>query len=292
MSNPYLMTTDLIQQFCDHLKAEHKSHSTIIAYAKDLQQLREYTGQKLEDLSFNEISEAIKYMQESHKFTPKTISRKINSYRTFYKYLAAKGLVNSNPAEEVQHPKYTTKPQRFLSPMEYLALREVSRTNSRLYTMIELMLQTGLRIGEVSRLKRSDIVLTGAHPHIFVEEFSTTEARRIPLNSKSVQLLKAFLAANKDIKATAPLFTTREGKAIIIRNIRSSVDRAMLKAGIRNACVNDLRNTFIIAQLQAGVPVEIIADAVGHRSKTTTLKYVELLDEPYRPNGESKLADI
>jgi site-specific recombinase XerD len=66
----------------------------------------------------------------------------------------------------------------------------------------------------------------------------------------------------------------------------------MAKAGIENACVNDLRNTFIVHQLRSGVAIDVVASTVGHRSKTTTQKYLELLDEPYSPNGESKLVDI
>jgi integrase/recombinase XerD len=286
------MSDFLIKQFAEYLTTNKKSKSTVIAYSKDLLQLMEYTKKDLDKVTTEEMHQAISSMQDSGKFTPKTVSRKINSYRTFYKYLNSTGKMNHNPANEVKHPKLNPKQARILSSMEYLALREVSRDNPRLYTMIELMLQTGIRIGELSRIKLKDIDTKRSKGTIYIEEFSTNPARTIELNSKALSLLTQYIPTLGNQPSEYPLFPTREGKSIIIRNIRSSVDRAMNKAGIKNACVNDLRNTFIVAQLKAGVPVDVISDAVGHRSRNTTNKYLELLDEPYKPNGEGKLADL
>jgi integrase/recombinase XerC/integrase/recombinase XerD len=176
--------------------------------------------------------------------------------------------------------------------MEYLALREISRSNKRLHTMIEIILQTGLRIGELARLKTKHLKLAETKGELHIEPYSTIPHRVIPLNGRAHQLLKLYITELDSTPEDHPLFPTREGNHIIIRNIRSSIDRAMAKAGIENACVNDLRNTFIVHQLRSGVAIDVVASTVGHRSKTTTQKYLELLDEPYSPNGESKLVDI
>ncbi len=286
------MSQILIQHFAEHLNKNNKSKSTVIAYSKDLFQLMEYTTKDLDKVTAEEMYAAIVTMQESGKFTPKTVSRKINSYRTFYKYLITQGHITHNPAVKIKHPKLNPKQARVLSPMEYLALREVSRDNQRLYTMIELMLQTGIRIGELSRLTLKDIDVKKSKGTIHIEKFSTNPARTIELAPKGLNLLRQYVQTLGNQGPDYPLFPTREGKHIIIRNIRSSVDRAMNKAGIKNACVNDLRNTFIVAQLKAGVPVDLVSSIVGHRSRNTTNKYLELLDEPYKPNGETKLADL
>lgn len=284
------MSKELISQFADHLRAGGKSHSTVIAYTKDLEQLNASTEKVLTDLDDTDIVAAIGLMQETHGFTPKTVSRKINSFRTFFKYLQGQGHVTHNPAEAVSHPKVNSKAPRVLSAMEYLALREVSRNNTRLYTMIEVLLQTGMRIGELSRLKVKHIDTNVGHVHI--EEFSTISPRRVPLTGKALQSLEIYIPTLEIDHDEHPLFPTRDGKHIIIRNIRSSIDRAMAKAGIEDACVNDLRNTFIVHQLRHGVPVDVIAEVVGHRSKTTTQKYLELLDQTYSPSGDSKLVEL
>lgn len=204
-----------------------------------------------------------------------------------------KGELSHNPADQVEHPKFAAKVPRVLSPVEYLALREVTRDNKRLFAMIETMLQTGIRIGEISRVKIKDLKLDGAKPSLFIEEFSTNPAREVPLTPKLANILSEHAKSLPTrLTAESPLFPTREGRAIIVRNIRSSVDRAMLKAGITNACVNDLRNTFIVAQLQAGVPIDVVAEIVGHRSRVTTNKYLDLLDKPYQPKGDARIVEL
>lgn len=287
------MSLVLISEFTDHLTKSGKSKSTIIAYKKDLHQLLELLNKELHLTNAEELNNAVSDLKQKYEFTAKTVSRKINSYRTFYKFLLSNGQVSTNPAELVEHPKFSPRKQRVLSQMEYLALREVSRSNPRLHAMIELMLQTGIRIGEASRLKVSHVELLESKGSLYVEPFSSVPARRVPLNQKAIITLSTYInSLGKNISAEQPLFSTRDGNHIIIRNIRSSVDRAMLKAEIANACVNDLRNTFIVAQLQAGAPIDYIAEIVGHKSKATTQKYLELLNGKYSPKGDMKVVEL
>ncbi len=286
------MSEILIVEFTEHLKQNNKSSSTIIAYAKDLQQLHSMAGKDLDLLSVAELVTAVDKFKTSKEFTSKTVSRKINSFRTFYKYLHTEGKIALNPAIEITHPKFKPKQVRILSQPEYLALREITRENNRLHAMVELMLQTGIRISELSKLKNSDVHIGGKAPFLHIAAYSTNEAREVPLTSKAVALLKAYTESSKDNSPDRPLFATRDGKQLIIRNIRSVIDRAMAKAGITNACVNDLRNTFIVAQLQAGAPLDLVAHAVGHRSKLTTKKYLDLLDKKYKPNGNTELVEL
>ena len=74
-------------------------------------------------------------------------------------------------------------------------------------------------------------------------------------------------------------FLTKTGKPFLVRNIRSAVNRYFRLADIKNARVNDLRNTFIVQQLQAGIPLTTIAKIVGHRRLSTTEKYLEMVKE-------------
>lgn len=286
------MSQDLLSKFIDNLSTSGKSASTIIAYRKDIQQLYSVIRKPLTEVSSQDLNEAISKLSIDNSFTPKTISRKLNSIRTFFKFLQSTGLISNNPAMEVSHPKLNPTKQRVLKSVEYLAIRETTRGNNRLYTLIELMLQTGIRIGEVSRLTLGDVELAETNPHLNIVAFSTNPAREVPLNQKAITTIKEHIALLPSTAKGSPLFPTRDGKPMIIRNIRSSVDRALLKAGIDDASVNDLRNTFIVAQLKAGVPIDLISRVVGHRSKHTTFKYLELLDEPYQPSGIGQLVEL
>ncbi|MEI7578994.1 MAG: tyrosine-type recombinase/integrase [bacterium] len=275
-------TTTLIDQFSSYLKQIGRSTSTIIAYKKDISQLIEFLQNKnifvsIEKIQTNDLMKFIEDLKFSGKFTLKTISRKINSIKTFFKYCLQEKIISIDVSSSVQHPKVESRSPRFLSPLEYRALRDVARNNIRLYTMVEMLIQTGMTIGEISRLQRSDVILNKSEVIIKISTFSTKSARKIILNETISPALKTYL------KKVAPipsgfLFFTKTGKSILIRNIRTAINRAFKKAGIKTATVNDIRNTFIVFQLENGVDIHVLADYVGHQKSTTTERYLSLIE--------------
>lgn len=286
-----MTNTELINNFSNYLKENNKSLSTIIAYKKDLEQFDEINkGLAFGKYSTDDIKTAVNEIRNVHKLTLKTISRKINSIRSFFKYLHTQAFINFNPALEISHPKYRNKKPRFLTQMEYLALREASRSNYRLHVMIELLLQSGIRISELSQLMKRDIFLDDKEPYMIIRGYQSTAQRRVPLNSKIKLLLKNYIFSDKT--AFQPLFATKTGKPIEVRNIRTSIDKAILNAQIKNACVNDLRNTFIVHQLNNGISLDVLAKIVGHKNLNTTLKYTILLPKKYQPNGTNDVLEL
>ncbi|HEC64177.1 MAG TPA: site-specific integrase, partial [bacterium] len=168
---------------------------------------------------------------------------------------------------------------RVLGQMEYKALRDSSRKNIRLYTMIELLLQTGIRIGELSRLKLEDTLLSSNPKYISIGEYASNSSRKVELNSTALQALGNYLIIRNSPKKTESkhLFHTKSGKPVLVRNIRSSINKAFRKAGIEKATVNDIRNTFIVFQLTQGMRSDRVADVVGHQRVSSTEKYLEIV---------------
>ena len=89
--------------------------------------------------TFIEDLEAYKKHLQDNNYTPKSISRKINSTRTLYRYLLENTYIKDKPAEKLAHPKFETKPPRSTLRKEYRALR-ISRVDIRL-PIVELLLQ-------------------------------------------------------------------------------------------------------------------------------------------------------
>lgn len=279
-------SAELILNFENYLKRKGKSKSTIIAYIKDLKQLEETNVKKdLTKFTTEDIKKGLERLKNDFDLTNKTISRKLNSIRTFYRYLDQKGIITENPAIKIPHPKFPLKKQRILKPIEYYALKEVSREDVKLFTIIELLLQTGIRIGELSRLKVKDVRIY-SDKTLFITSFSSNDERDVPLNAKVLRALENYLKTYPYAdNPNSPLFSTRTGKPIQIRNIRSIIDRAIVKAKIKNACINDIRNTFIVYQLENGMKLERLAELVGHKNTITTGKYLTLLTKKHSPNG-------
>ena len=71
---------------------------------------------------------------------------------------------------------------------------------------------------------------------------------------------------------------SKNGKPLAVRNIRAAIDRYMQRAEIPDYSVNDLRTTFIVQNLKAGVDLVLLSQVVGHKRLSTTERYLELAD--------------
>jgi len=281
--------------FVDSLHKNSRSESTILAYSKDIEQLLNFLSErgvlKFRDVTLEDLV-AFKDSLKEQSYTPKSISRKINSIRTFYKYLSAEGVVVENPSEKLSHPKIQTKPPRVLSEMEYRALRDVCRGDIRLYSIVEILLQTGIKISELAGLFMEDLRTTPGKDikYLYIRSYSSHPARKVPLNKSAYHAIQEYLTIRPESEEDN-IFITKTGRSLLIRNIRTAIDRAFEKAGIKNAKVNDLRNTFIAHHLANGVSLVTVSKIVGHKRLSTTEKYLDLVPSA-KKEEEKKLEEL
>lgn len=265
------------QQFKDYLKSNRHAASTIVAYDKDIQQLVSF----LETIAKNSLADVKKddiqgFLDKLSKegYTPKSISRKINSTRTFYRFLKTNEYVTDDPSLLVAHPRYELTPPRMLTPTEYRALRDAARNDPRMFAVIELLLQTGIRIGELSMLKLEDI----QGDNLKIMPIEKHEERMVPLNKSVREALKRYIAARPKTKEER-VFITKSGKPFLVRNIRTAVERYFRISEIKNAKVNDLRHTFVAHHLKHGLSLIVLSRILGHKRISTTERYLQYVTE-------------
>jgi len=270
-----------INQFKEHLTSLGRANATILAYTKDIEQLVAFIASKDKNTPQQITTEDINSFKQhlgQENYTAKSISRKINSIKSFFGFLVSKKIINTNPAQEVTHPKYEIKPPRILSKIEYRALRDACRHDSRIFAIVETLLQTGMRISELANLKIRDVDLD--QNKITICAYESHPERVIPLSQPVKDGIESYFKDRPKTKSPH-IFITKTGNPFLIRNIRSSLDRYFKIAGIENIKVNDLRHTFIAHQLTAGSPLVYISKLVGHKRLSTTEKYLEFI--PSKP---------
>lgn len=272
----------LLDKFVSHLKSQGKSDFTIIAYKKDLEQFVGYLTSKeksdIREVKKEDVEGFINKLLQDN-YTKKSASRKLNSIRTFFRYLKSEGTIEQNPSLDVSHPKYTQAPPRIFSKLEYRALRDLGKEDFRTYALIEILLQTGIKIGELANLHLPDV----EDESLKVRSYGKNPERRVPLNKAAKKAISEYLKTRGNSSQNDHLFITRTGHSLLIRNIRQIITRCFREVGIENATVNDLRNTFIAYQLINGASVEYIAKVVGHRRLSSTERFLNLVkDEAQR----------
>lgn len=272
------------QEFVNDLKAKDRAEATILAYGKDIEQFLDYVEKQgktnVKQIKKDHITGFMEDL-EKQKYTKKSISRKLNSIKTFSRLLKAKQYITEDPATLVSHPKFETPPPRILTQTEYRALRDAARDDVRTFAIIELLLQTGIRIGELANIKLSELKLklkekTG---NLTIPSSRVTLGRTIPLNPSVVSAISAYLKEKPESK-TENLFVTRTGNPLLVRNIRAAIDRYYKKAGVKDATINDLRHTWIAHHLKKGANLLTISKLAGHKRLATTEKYLQFVTRP------------
>ena len=280
--------TDAHREFTDFLKQKKHSNATILAYGKDIEQLSTFL-KELDKHNIHEVSQAdlqafLAKMSEKG-YTPKSLSRKLNSTRTFYRFLKINEYITDDPSLLVNHPKYELAPPRILKPTEYRALRDAARHDPRMFAVIELLLQTGIRIGELAELRMSDV----SEDSLKIRPFEKHEERSVPLNRAAKEALQRYLKNRPEVKDDH-IFITKSGKPFLVRNIRTAIERYFRLAEIENAKVNDLRHTFVAHHLKHGVSLVLLSKILGHKRISTTERYLDFVGE--RAKDTTNLSEL
>lgn len=266
------------KEFIEQLKSENKSESTLIAYKKDIEQLTKYLANKglilISEVSTNHLEAFMKELADK-EYTPKSISRKTNATKTFFKFLKNVGYITDNAADMLRHPKVDTKAPRILTKLEYRALRDAAKDDVRSYAMIETLLQTGITISEIAEMETEHLTLKKENGNLFVPAKNSKKTRNIPLNKAVVEAIKKYTKEERPDITSKYVYITKTGKPLLVRNIRSTINRYFRLAGVEKAKVNDLRHTFVAHHLEQGVGLLYISKIAGHKRVSTTERYLQ-----------------
>lgn len=266
---------DFLPEFMKELEGKGRSPSTVLAYRSDIDQLvsfmserERFTPQEARQVDLENFRDFLL----AQKYTAKSASRKLNAIKTFFRWLKENGVIEKDPSRDVSHPRIEVSDPKFLTEKEYRSLRDYVRGDARIAAMVELILQTGMRISEVAGLKVENI----HKDNIVIDAYATQPKREIPLNEAAKTAMQAFMAARIDKPGSVHLFVSKNGKPLAVRNIRAAIDRYLQKADMPQYSVNDLRTTFIIENIKRGVDLTLISKVSGHKRLSTTERYLEL----------------
>lgn len=211
--------------------------------------------------------------------------RIVAAIRSLFGFLEERGHVSPNPARKLIPPEREHRTPRFLTEAEYKRLLEAARYEPRDAAMIELYLQTGMRLSEVARLKVTDVEL----PARISKELGNVgsvkvlgkgrRSRVITLNWKACKAIKAYLAARPGDTDDPHLFLTKFRTGISPRSIERAVGKYLAEAGIHGASVHSLRHTFGTQAVRRGTQLRVVQAMLGHSSLDTTTIYVSLVRE-------------
>jgi site-specific recombinase XerD len=269
--------TAALDRFYGHLQARNCSSATLKAYRTDVAQLATwlkatYSDEVLVDeVLTSDIEEFLAFLA-SRKMSGVSMSRKLAAIREFFSYLEMHGLVGHSPAARIPSPKREQSQRTFLHSDEYSRILALAGANARDFALLQLLLQTGIRVGELCALEVEDVDLE--HKRLKVRHGKGQTYRELPLEKKSRLALERWLEKRGDAD-DEHLFLNRYGLPLSDRGVRKLVTKYSLGAGnSTKATPHTFRHTFITHKIDEGVNPFDVQKWAGHAKITTTQGYV------------------
>ena len=284
----------LLSLFKEMLEKQDLSESSITSY---LQGINVFTTWALDfyqqevsllEITANDLRAYREYVSKILRRKPATINHHIQVLKRFYAWTSQIRLMPDNPASALHFVKRatTTKPNALNKDEIHALLRAAGLSTHGLavrnYAIVQLLLQSGLRVGELNNLLVKDVVMRERSGCVNVVDGKGRKHREIPLNSIARRALTNYLEIRNSSEPDDVLFTTKRGEQGTIRALQALISGLAKRANITriNVTAHTLRHTFATQFLQAnpGCLVEL-AMLMGHESIDTTAIYTKASKE-------------
>lgn len=206
-----------------------------------------------------------------------TRKRKVVSIRSFLQFLYQDGYVETNLATKVILPYTESNLPNILTQKECDRLREACAGSPRDRVIVELLLQTGIKLSELVHLTVSDVEIGEAQYGGSMRLIGSRgkKDRLIPLNTKASLALKHYLDMRADAGNNV-LFLNRFGESLGESGVQKMLRKYLKQAGIAEANLNTLRHTFGAYHIARGTSLKTIKEILGHTDDRSTIIYQNL----------------
>jgi integrase/recombinase XerD len=257
--------------------------STVSSYQNDLRQFIEFLSSKkideVSDINFSHISGYVAALS-SRELRAASVSRKITSLRTFFRFLHNEKLIAEDFTERISSPKLRRKLPHTLTLSQFEKLLAATPENTpqgiRDRAILELLFSSGLRVSELCGLKLTDFDDNFEFVRVMGKG---SKERVVPVGKKAAAALRRYIEVAREKlvtpKTDSSLFLSRRGVPLSRLMIWLTLKNTATRAGISPTLVkpHGLRHTFATELLKGGADLRLIQGLLGHSSIATTQIY-------------------
>lgn len=272
---------DFADEYLRYAKANKKSWKSDRVLLNRLvpffrgKKLSKITPRLIEEYKLKRISEC-KQRNKNKKVKPSSVNRELSCLKFMFSLAERWKLVNDNPVKEVRLFKEQKIAMKILTEDE--AEKLIHNSCEHLKPIIILALHTGMRRGEIFKLKWNDIDFN--KHFIYVKETKSNVMRKVPMNSFVADTLKRI---------------KREGDYVFynpktkdhITDVKKAFRAACRRAGIKDLRFHDLRHSAATSMVTGGIDLVTVAEILGHSDIKTTMRYAHPT-----PENKRKTVDI
>lgn len=284
-----------VEAFVAYLRHERGlSAETLRAYSGDLAQLQQYAYQKTgkRALMISDITQDLLrgFIASMHRTREKTSqARKLSCLRSFYRYLNDCGIIESNPAALIAHPKTKTRIPSFMgvdnlfhfldSLHRSCSRPEASWRRWRNWAMFEFLYSAGIRVSEMVNLNEADISFAEGTVRVLGKG---SKERVVPVGNAALDATEQYLAVLRQqfaqaIAKNSAVFRNAYGGRLTARSVHRILQTELKKCGLwQHLSPHGLRHSFATHLLNSGADLRAIQEMLGHATLSTTQRYTHV----------------
>lgn len=265
---------EYLSRYVNYLRGNKRSENTINAYVADIEQCLNRIGKPVEDVTIFDLED---WKVGMGQLSSASAARKISAVRCFFKYLADRDVIAKDPAKNLTGVKVKNKIKVVPDGHEIRMMLEYAG-NRRNKAIIMTLATTGMRISELESItleqyeNRVDdaIAITG----------KGDKERIIQFAPETIKMIDEYVVCR--VNGCDRLFTSNIGNPIGHQCTSDMLKRTAKRAGIENwqdISNHYMRAAFATIKSEAGVPIEVIKDMMGHKSVETSARYIKRTEQ-------------
>ena len=288
-----------VDRFLQHLRVERNaSELTIKSYREDLSALADYLAEardgpcpKPGEITVLELRGYVAALHEAG-YANTTISRRLASLRSFFRFGQREGWTKANPAKPLRNPRKSRSLPHFLSSEDLGRLLGAPPSGQpsglRDRAILETMYSAGLRISELVGLVDSDLDFDAGVVRV---RGKGRRERLAPIGSYASRALLRWLKARRlspeePSDGQAPVFTNKFGRRLSTRGVARMLEKYLRQTGLDTRTTpHSLRHSFATHLLDRGADIRSVQELLGHRSLVTTQIYTHVSTARLDRNG-------
>jgi len=278
---------EFIEKFVENIRIEGKSVNTRTAYRLDLEQFHTFLKSffpsaevKVEQITVLMVRD---WLRDLHDKPDKnrSLARKTASLKMFFRYLKKQGIIEKNPVEKMENPKFEKPLPKFFTEEEINLLLKIPEADNKFgirnRAIFELIYSSGLRIGEVCSILLHDLDMKN---YLLRVKGKGNKERIVPVGRPAVQSIQTYLAVRPALDPEGKeehLFLTRSGKPFYNRQLNIILQHYIrLIALHKGYSPHTIRHSFATHLLQKGADLRAIQQMLGHSNLSTTEVYTHV----------------
>lgn len=276
--------TNAIDLFLEMLSAERGvAKLTLAAYKSDLASfadfsLHQHKKQNCTDITQNDIRHYLQFLSQKH-YDSRTISRKLSALRQFFLFLFTENHLKKNICEGIDFPSQAKKLPKTLTLHEVIQLIEQAAKKPtldgmRVYTLLELLYATGMRVSELVSLKKEQILRNFSALLIIGKG---NKERMVPLHESAQKALHDYLLC---LKSKSPWVFPSSGESghLTRQAFGQMLKKLAFESGLDPTRLSPhvIRHAFATHLLVGGVDLRSLQQLLGHADIATTQIYTHI----------------